>query len=98
MKFKTIFSLLFYSLNTGVNLLDLQGPVFLHEPPHKVEFSNNTVGHVECSGLGSPPPDIEWSPIPTHQDSVYALPNGSLIFYPFSAEKYRHEIHTTVYR
>lgn len=29
---------------------------------------------------------------------VYSLPNGSLIFYPFTAEKYRHEIHSTIYR
>lgn len=38
--------------------LDLQGPVFSHEPPHKVEFSNSTGGHVECSGHGSPPPEV----------------------------------------
>lgn len=41
---------------------------------------------------------VEWSPIPPHQDMVYSLPNGSLVFYPFSAEKYRHEIHSTIYR
>lgn len=41
---------------------------------------------------------VEWSPVPPHQDMVYSLPNGSLLFYPFSAEKYRHEIHSTVYR
>ncbi|CAD7003389.1 unnamed protein product [Ceratitis capitata] len=37
--------------------LDLQGPIFLHEPPHRIEFSNNTGGLVECSGHGSPPPE-----------------------------------------
>lgn len=41
---------------------------------------------------------IEWAPVLPHQDLVYALANGSLLFYPFSAEKYRHEIHATVYR
>ncbi|XP_055315262.1 cell adhesion molecule Dscam2 isoform X3 [Sitodiplosis mosellana] len=78
--------------------LDLQGPVFSHEPPHKVEFSNNTGGHIECSGHGSPQPEIEWSPVPPHQDLVYSLQNGSLIFYPFTAEKYSFEIHSTIYR
>uniref|UniRef100_A0A1B0B430 Uncharacterized protein n=1 Tax=Glossina palpalis gambiensis TaxID=67801 RepID=A0A1B0B430_9MUSC len=29
---------------------------------------------------------------------VFTLSNGSLMFYPFSAEKYRHEVHATVYR
>lgn len=38
--------------------LDLQGPVFSHEPPHKVEFSNSTGGHVECSGNGSPQAEV----------------------------------------
>lgn len=42
---------------------------------------------------------VEWTPVlPHHQELVYSLPNGSLIFYPFSAEKYRHEIHSTIYR
>lgn len=78
--------------------LDLQGPIFLHEPPHKIEFSNNSGGLVECSGHGSPPPEIEWTPIPPQQDLVFPLQNGSLMFYPFTAEKYRHELHATVYR
>lgn len=38
--------------------LELQGPVFSHEPPHKVEFSNSTGGHVECFGQGSPQPEV----------------------------------------
>lgn len=39
--------------------LDLQGPVFSHEPPHKVEFSNSTGGSIECSGAhGSPQPEV----------------------------------------
>ncbi|XP_065077714.1 cell adhesion molecule Dscam1 isoform X2 [Ochlerotatus camptorhynchus] len=82
----------------GVILLDLQGPMFLSEPQHRVEFSNNTGGHIECSGHGSPPPDVEWSVATTNHELVYSSPNGSLIFYPFSADKFRHEIHSTVYR
>lgn len=38
--------------------LDLQGPVFSQEPPHKIEFSNSTGGHIECSGHGSPQPEV----------------------------------------
>ncbi|XP_022215405.2 Down syndrome cell adhesion molecule-like protein Dscam2 isoform X3 [Drosophila obscura] len=81
-----------------VNGLDLQGPIFLHEPPHRVEFSNNSGGLIECSGHGSPPPEVEWTPIPPQQDMVFQLSNGSMMFYPFTAEKYRHEVHATVYR
>ncbi|EAL41879.3 AGAP007091-PA [Anopheles gambiae str. PEST] len=82
----------------GVILLDLQGPVFLAEPPYKVEFSNNSGGLIDCTGHGSPPPDVEWSVATTNHELVYTLPNGSLIFYPFSADKFRHEVHSTVYR
>uniref|UniRef100_A0A4Y0BIQ2 Down syndrome cell adhesion molecule-like protein Dscam2 n=1 Tax=Anopheles funestus TaxID=62324 RepID=A0A4Y0BIQ2_ANOFN len=82
----------------GVILLDLQGPVFLSEPPYKVEFSNNSGGLIDCTGHGSPPPDVEWSVATTNHELVYTLPNGSLIFYPFSADKFRHEVHSTVYR
>lgn len=41
--------------------LDLQGPVFSQEPPHKIEFSNSTGGHIECSGHGSPQPEVQWN-------------------------------------
>ncbi|XP_039451680.1 cell adhesion molecule Dscam2-like [Culex pipiens pallens] len=82
----------------GVILLDLQGPLFLSEPLHRIEFSNNSGTHIECTGHGSPPPDVEWSVATTNHELVYASPNGSLIFYPFTADKFRHEIHSTVYR
>lgn len=42
----------------GTSGLDLQGPVFSHEPPHKIDFSNSTGGHIECSGHGSPQPEV----------------------------------------
>lgn len=44
-----------------MNLLDLKGPVFLHEPPHRVEFSNHTGTHIDCAGHGSPQPDVSIS-------------------------------------
>lgn len=39
---------------------DLQGPVFINEPPHRVEFSNSSGGKVDCTAHGSPPPEVEW--------------------------------------
>jgi hypothetical protein len=41
-----------------VALLDLQGPIFVHEPPYKIEFSNNTGGHIHCSGHANPYPEV----------------------------------------
>lgn len=40
--------------------LDLQGPIFVHEPPYKVEFSNNTGGHIHCSGHANPFPEVSF--------------------------------------
>lgn len=41
---------------------------------------------------------VEWSP-PVHStDLVKVLSNGTLVFHPFAVEKYRHEIHASVYR
>lgn len=40
--------------------MDLQGPLFLHEPPHRVEFSNSSGGRVDCTAHGSPSPEVEW--------------------------------------
>lgn len=39
---------------------DLQGPLFTIEPAHRVEFGAATGGRVDCTGHGSPPPDVEW--------------------------------------
>lgn len=52
------FILYFVSVESGGN--DLQGPVFIHEPPHRVEFSNSNGGKVDCTAHGSPPPEVEW--------------------------------------
>lgn len=45
-------------INTDTTTLDLQGPIFVHEPAYKVEFSNNTGGHVHCSGHANPYPEV----------------------------------------
>jgi hypothetical protein len=83
--------------------LDLQGPLFIQEPPHRVEFSNSSGGRVDCSAHGSPPPELGWSlgdGTPVVQVPALRLvhPNGSLVFPSFPAEHYRHDIHTALYR
>lgn len=40
--------------------MDLHGPVFATEPPHRIEFSNVSGGRVDCTGNGSPQPEVEW--------------------------------------
>ncbi|XP_049817554.1 Down syndrome cell adhesion molecule-like protein Dscam2 [Aethina tumida] len=83
--------------------VDLQGPLFLQEPPHRVEFSNSSGGRVDCSAHGSPSPEVEWiladgSPVHQVPDLRLLFPNGSLIFPPFPNERYRHDVHAAVYR
>ncbi|CAH0769722.1 unnamed protein product [Bemisia tabaci] len=36
------------------------GPVFITEPPNRVDFSNTTGAEVECKARGNPPPEIIW--------------------------------------
>lgn len=40
--------------------LDLQGPLFVQEPPHRYEFSNTSGGRLVCTAHGSPTPEVEW--------------------------------------
>lgn len=49
-----------YSISVWSGGLDLQGPIFLQEPPHRVEFSNSSGGRVDCTAQGSPLPEVEW--------------------------------------
>ncbi|VEN44090.1 unnamed protein product [Callosobruchus maculatus] len=62
------------------------GPVFIKEPPNRVDFSNTTGAVVECLARGNPQPEIIW-----------VLANGNLVFTPFRAEDYRQEVHAQVY-
>ena len=42
---------------------------------------------------------VEWTVLPVHShDLVKIYTNGTLVFHPFAVEKYRHEIHASVYR
>ncbi|KYN33110.1 hypothetical protein ALC56_12586 [Trachymyrmex septentrionalis] len=79
------------------------GPVFVKEPPNRIDFSNGTGAVVECQARGNPQPDIIWvrSDGNTAVGDVPGLrqvmPNGNLVFPPFRAEDYRQEVHAQVY-
>lgn len=78
------------------------GPVFVKEPPNRVDFSNGTGAVVECQARGNPQPDIIWvradgSAVGDVPGLRQVLPNGNLVFPPFRAEDYRQEVHAQVY-
>ncbi|GFT25143.1 hypothetical protein NPIL_653761 [Nephila pilipes] len=80
-----------------------QGPSFVHEPPNKVLFYNNTGAIIPCVVNGTPRPEISWTtsdnltavPIPGLREN---RPDGSLVFSPFKAEDYRQDVHSATYR
>ncbi|KAI5751279.1 hypothetical protein M8J77_006037 [Diaphorina citri] len=81
---------------------DTLGPIFIKEPPNRIDFSNTTGAQVECTARGSPNPEIIW--IRSDGTAVgdvpglrKVLPNGNLEFPPFRAEDYRQEVHAQVY-
>lgn len=78
------------------------GPVFIQEPPHRVDFLNSTGASVFCSAHGNPKPIIKWTL--TDHSIVNDAPgmrkilhNGTLLFLPFAAEEYESDIHSAVY-
>ncbi|XP_011303882.1 Down syndrome cell adhesion molecule-like protein Dscam2 isoform X2 [Fopius arisanus] len=78
------------------------GPVFVKEPPNRVDFSNGTGAEVECQARGNPQPDIIWvradgTAVGDVPGLRQVLPNGNLVFPPFRAEDYRQEVHAQVY-
>ncbi|XP_046406478.1 Down syndrome cell adhesion molecule-like protein Dscam2 isoform X2 [Ischnura elegans] len=84
-------------------LLAGQGPLFLVEPPPRLEFSNSSGGRLDCSAQGSPSPALRW----ILSDGAPALPvpglrlslrNGSLAFPPFAAASFRPDVHAATYR
>lgn len=81
---------------------DTVGPIFIREPPNRVDFSNSTGAVVECKARGNPPPEIIW--VRSDGTAVGEVPglrqilaNGNLVFPPFRAEDYRQEVHAQVY-
>ncbi|GAB1868745.1 Down syndrome cell adhesion molecule [Camponotus japonicus] len=78
------------------------GPVFVKEPPNRVDFSNGTGAVVNCQARGNPQPDIIWvrsdgTAVGEVPGLRQVLPNGNLVFPPFRAEDYRQEVHAQVY-
>ncbi|XP_052739462.1 cell adhesion molecule Dscam2 isoform X2 [Bicyclus anynana] len=78
------------------------GPIFMKEPPNRVDFSNTTGAVVECAARGSPAPDVIWvradgTAVGDVPGLRQVLPNGNLVFPPFRAEDYRQEVHAQVY-
>lgn len=83
--------------------LDMQGPQFDQEPPHRLEFSNSSGGRADCSAHGSPQPETEWigadgQPLQPIPDIRHVYANGTIVFPPFTADRYRHDVHATIYR
>lgn len=100
--FLTTLTFSFSVAASGVQL-DVQGPIFLHEPPHRVEFSNTSGGKIDCQAHGEPHPILEWmlsdgSSVTQVADIRIIHSNGSLVFPPFPPEKFRHDVHTAIYR
>lgn len=72
-------------VSAWVGSQDMQGPLFLHEPPHRVEFSNSSGGRIDCTAHGSPFPEVEWileDGSPVHQVSRQSTPSCFKYFPP----------------
>ncbi|XP_031786534.1 Down syndrome cell adhesion molecule-like protein Dscam2 isoform X10 [Nasonia vitripennis] len=81
---------------------ETMGPIFVKEPPNRVDFSNGTGAVIECQARGNPQPDIIWiradgTAVGDVPGLRQVLPNGNLVFPPFRAEDYRQEVHAQVY-
>ena len=66
---------------------DTAGPVYMKEPPNRVDFSNTTGAVVECAARGNPVPEIIW--VRSDGTAVGDVPGlrqvqGSLIRHVFS--------------
>ncbi|XP_034950741.1 Down syndrome cell adhesion molecule-like protein Dscam2 isoform X7 [Chelonus insularis] len=97
-----LFSITFVFVNLALAEDQLMGPVFVKEPPNRVDFSNGTGAEVECQARGNPQPDIIWvradgTAVGDVPGLRQVLPNGNLVFPPFRAEDYRQEVHAQVY-
>ncbi|XP_071538216.1 cell adhesion molecule Dscam1-like [Panulirus ornatus] len=86
---------------TRVSVEEGRGPVFLHEPPPRLHFSNTTGALLPCSAHGNPPPVVEWV---SGGEVVGGVPevrvvhtNGSLQFLPFPPYAYTATVHAATY-
>ncbi|XP_020714029.1 Down syndrome cell adhesion molecule-like protein Dscam2 [Ceratitis capitata] len=99
------FMVIFIAMMTSTvasNYFDTQGPNFSHEPPSRIEFTNNAGSIADCIAHGNPPPNVEWldkdnNPITSISKVRHILANGSLYFPPFEAEEFRQDVHWSVY-
>ncbi|PSN46725.1 Down syndrome cell adhesion molecule-like protein Dscam2, partial [Blattella germanica] len=87
----------------GSSSYDAQGPVFVTEPPSKVEFTNSSGGRVDCSARGNPRPSVDWlgqdnQPVASIPSIRHVLGNGSILFPPFEAVVFRQDVHWAMYR
>ncbi|XP_035704480.1 Down syndrome cell adhesion molecule-like protein Dscam2 isoform X15 [Folsomia candida] len=88
--------------NTGSNADEEGGPVFVKEPPSKVDFSNSTGAEIPCQSRGTPQPEIIWlrgdgTAVGDVPGLRQVLASGALVFPPFRAEDYRQEVHSATY-
>ncbi|XP_037794131.1 Down syndrome cell adhesion molecule-like protein Dscam2 [Penaeus monodon] len=78
-----------------------RGPVFLHEPPSRLHFSNTTGALLPCSAHGNPPPQVEWlnggDVVTEVSDVCIVHKNGSLQFLPFPPYAYTAGVHAATY-
>ncbi|RWS31328.1 hypothetical protein B4U80_01551 [Leptotrombidium deliense] len=98
------FFTLFTFVYTFASFASSEAPHFTSEPPNYVSFSNNTGTVISCSATGHPTPEISWRTpeMPSIISDVpglrYQRSDGSLVFPPFAAHKYRQEIHHSKYQ
>lgn len=90
------------SSSTNGLLEDLVGPLFITEPPFRLDFSNSSGARLDCTAHGVPPPRITWrstdgSPVSDVPRLRKVLSNGTVLFPPFKAEDYRQDVHANVY-
>ncbi|CAG7699063.1 unnamed protein product [Allacma fusca] len=88
--------------NTPANADEENGPVFVKEPPSKVDFSNSTGAEIPCQARGNPQPEIIWlradgTAVGDVPGLRQVLASGALVFPPFRAEDYRQEVHAQTY-
>nr|XP_053651853.1 cell adhesion molecule Dscam2-like [Cherax quadricarinatus] len=85
----------------GVSVEEGRGPVFLHEPPSRLHFSNTTGALLPCSAHGNPPPRVEWlsggEVVVDVPDVRVVHANGSLQFLPFPPYAYTATVHAATY-
>ncbi|CAH1795907.1 unnamed protein product [Owenia fusiformis] len=91
------------SARGGQETSQLQGPVFIGEPPSYVAYANTKGIMLSCTAFGRPAPAMDWTneegaPIDSIPGVLEILPNNSLHILPFSSSKLLANVHSTNYR